>query len=204
MVRDKQRRKMSKQLGNSPDALKLIEDYGADGVRFGMLSCSPAGGDLLFDEKLVEQGRNFCNKLWNAMRLIKGWDKDDSKPMSELESIATAWLEAKFNAVVKEVEDNFAGYRLSEALITIYSFIWDDFCSWYLEMIKPAQEEKMSAETMDKTIAPFSSICSLLHPYMPFITEEIWHQLNAETDEDCIPANLSCLCGERCHGIECS
>ena len=190
MVRDKQRRKMSKQLGNSPDALKLIEDYGADGVRFGMLSCSPAGGDLLFDEKLVEQGRNFCNKLWNAMRLIKGWDKDDSKPMSELESIATAWLEAKFNAVVKEVEDNFAGYRLSEALITIYSFIWDDFCSWYLEMIKPAQEEKMSAETMDKTIALFSSICSLLHPYMPFITEEIWHQLNAETDEDCILSNF--------------
>jgi valyl-tRNA synthetase len=190
MVRDKQRRKMSKQLGNSPDALQLIEDYGADGVRFGMLSCSPAGGDLLFDEKLVEQGRNFCNKLWNAMRLIKGWDKDESKPMSELESIATAWLEAKFNAVVKEVEDNFASYRLSEALITIYSFIWDDFCSWYLEMIKPAQEEKMSAETMDKTIALFSSICSLLHPYMPFITEEIWHQLNAETQEDCIMSNF--------------
>ena len=190
MVRDKQRRKMSKQLGNSPDALKLIEDYGADGVRFGMLSCSPAGGDLLFDEKLVEQGRNFCNKLWNAMRLIKGWDKDDSKPMSELESIATAWLEAKFNAVVKEVEDNFVGYRLSEALITIYSFIWDDFCSWYLEMIKPAQEEKMSAETMDKTIALFSSICSLLHPYMPFITEEIWHQLNEEAKEDCILSNF--------------
>ncbi len=186
MVRDKQRRKMSKQLGNSPDALKLIEDYGADGVRFGMLSCSPAGGDLLFDEKLVEQGRNFCNKLWNAMRLIKGWEGDSDKGMSDLDAIATEWLEAKFNTVVKEVEDNFASYRLSEALITIYSFIWDDFCSWYLEMIKPGQDEKIAAGTLDKTIAIFSSICSLLHPYMPFITEEIWHQLNPEKQDDCI------------------
>ncbi|MBK9688055.1 MAG: valine--tRNA ligase [Saprospiraceae bacterium] len=186
MVRDKQRRKMSKQLGNSPDALKLIEDFGADGVRFGMLSCSPAGGDLLFDEKLVEQGRNFCNKLWNAMRLIKGWEADGDLAMSDMEILAILWLEAKFNSVVKEVEENFTAYRLSEALMTIYSFIWDDFCSWYLEMIKPGQDEKIAAATLSKTIELFSSICSLLHPYMPFITEEIWHQLNDGQKGDCI------------------
>ncbi|MBK7789442.1 MAG: valine--tRNA ligase [Saprospiraceae bacterium] len=190
MVRDKQRRKMSKQLGNSPDALKLIEDFGADGVRFGMLSCSPAGGDLLFDEKLVEQGRNFCNKLWNAMRLIKGWEADGDLAMSDMETLATLWLEAKFNSVVKEVEENFTAYRLSEALMTIYSFIWDDFCSWYLEMIKPGQDEKIAAATLSKTIELFSSICSLLHPYMPFITEEIWHQLNDGQKGDCILSNF--------------
>ena len=186
MVRDKQRRKMSKQLGNSPDALKLIEDFGADGVRFGMLSCSPAGGDLLFDEKLVEQGRNFCNKMWNAMRLIKGWTTDVAIPSSDLDLLAVKWLNAKFNAITNEVNSDFKSYRLSEALIKIYSFIWDDFCSWYLEMVKPGMNESISKDTYDQTISIFTQICSLLHPYMPFITEEIWHGLNEEASTDCM------------------
>ncbi len=187
MVRDKQRRKMSKQLGNSPDALKLIEDFGADGVRFGMLSCSPAGGDLLFDEKLVEQGRNFSNKLWNAMRLIKQWNPDENIEASDLDKLATRWLNEKYNATANEVNKDFKDYRLSEALMKIYSFIWDDFCSWYLEMIKPGMNENISKETYDNSVALFSKICSLLHPYMPFITEEIWHHLNEGNEvSDCI------------------
>ena len=186
MVRDKQRRKMSKQLGNSPDALQLIADFGADGVRFGMLSCSPAGGDLLFDEKLVEQGRNFCNKLWNAMRLIKGWTPNEGIAASKLDQLAVEWMEEKLAATVNEVNENFKDYRLSEALITIYTFIWDDFCSWYLEMIKPGMNEDIAKESYDHTVRLFSSICSLLHPYMPFITEEIWHNLNGGEKGDCM------------------
>jgi valyl-tRNA synthetase len=188
MVRDKMRRKMSKQLGNSPDALKLIEDFGADGVRFGMLSCSPAGGDLLFDEKLVEQGRNFCNKLFNASKLLQMWTPDSSKSASELDQLATQWINEKYAAVVNEVTKDFKEYRLSEALIKIYTFVWDDFCSWYLEMIKPAMNENISKSTYDATISVFSKICTLLHPYMPFITEEIWHVLG-NTNGDCILSN---------------
>ena len=186
MVRDKMRRKMSKSLGNSPDALKLIEDYGADGVRFGLMSCSPAGGDLLFDEKLCEQGRNFCNKMWNALRLIKGWETDADAVMSADEELAYRWMTEKFKSLAAEVEKDFAEYRLSEALISIYTFVWDDFCSWYLEMVKPPFEGKISVRTLENTVELYSGICSMLHPFMPFITEEIWHTLRDRRGRDCM------------------
>ena len=187
MVRDKQRRKMSKSLGNSPDALKLIEDFGADGVRFGMLLSSPAGGDLLFDEKLVEQGRNFCNKIWNALRLVDGWETDENVTISEGEMLAYHWMVNKMNALATDIDKNFKEYRLSEALMSIYSFVWSDFCSWYLEMVKPNFGEKISIKSRENTIQIFSEICSLMHPFMPFVTEEIWHQLkNGNHDGDCI------------------
>jgi len=187
MVRDKLRRKMSKSLGNSPDALQLIEDFGADGVRFGMLSCSPAGGDLLFDDKLCEQGRNFSNKLWNALRLIKGFEVDTEKAPTQGELLAYDWMTHKLNSVATEIEKNFKEYRLSEALMTSYSFVWSDFCSWYLEIIKPAYGEKISAQTQAHAIDLFSDLCSLLHPFLPFITEEMWHQLKERAQgEDCI------------------
>jgi valyl-tRNA synthetase len=186
MVRDKMRRKMSKSLGNSPDALQLIADFGADGVRFGMMSCSPAGGDLLFDEKLVEQGRNFCNKMWNALKLVEGWTVDDSKSISEADQLAFDWLSEKHKELVEEVVKNMAEYRLSEALISIYSFVWTDFCSWYLEIVKP-QDGKVSKQTKENTVTLFKNICTLLHPYMPFITEELWHALHEDKVEtDCI------------------
>ena len=186
MVRDKMRRKMSKSLGNSPDALQLIADFGADGVRFGMMSCSPAGGDLLFDEKLVEQGRNFCNKMWNALKLVEGWTVDDSKSISEADQLAFDWLTEKHKELVEEVVKNMAEYRLSEALISIYSFVWTDFCSWYLEIVKP-QDGKVSKQTKENTVTLFKNICTLLHPYMPFITEELWHALHEDKVEtDCI------------------
>jgi valyl-tRNA synthetase len=190
MVRDKQRRKMSKQLGNSPDALKLIEDFGADGVRFGMLSCSPAGGDLLFDEKLVEQGRNFSNKLWNAMRLIKGFTVDASIASTDLDKLSIQWLNDKLDTLALEVQEDFKSYRLSEALMKTRNFIWDDFCSWYLEMIKPNMNESIAKETFDASVNVFSKICSFLHPFMPFITEEIWHYLNEGTKSDCIMSSF--------------
>ena len=182
MVRDKQRRKMSKQLGNSPDALKLIEDFGADGVRFGMLSSSPAGGDLLFDEKFCEQGRNFCNKLWNALRLVKGWEVEEGYH-SEVERLSVEWFEAKTSIVLAEIEDNFKQYRLSEALMGLYNFIWDDFCSWYLEMIKPEYQKPIDRVTLEKTEVIFRKLMAMLHPFMPFITEEIWHQLDGKNTE---------------------
>ena len=182
MVRDKQRRKMSKSLGNSPDALKLIEDFGADGVRFGMLASSPAGGDLLFDEKLCEQGRNFCNKLWNALRLIKGWEVTETA-QSDTERVAAAWFESKSNTVLAEIEENFTQYRLSEALMSLYNFIWDDFCSWYLEMIKPEYGKPIDRETLEITERILRKLMAMLHPFMPFITEEIWQQLDGKNME---------------------
>lgn len=187
MVRDKQRRKMSKQLGNSPDALALIEQFGADGVRYGMLSSSPAGGDLLFDEKLCDQGAKFSNKLWNALRLIEGLEVDSNKTNTELDDFASEWFENKFNAVLVEIESNYKEYRLSEALTTLYSFIWTDFCSWYLEMIKPPYQEGIAASVKAQAKAFYEKICIVLHPFMPFITEEIWHILKERNEgEDCI------------------
>ncbi|MGB4961072.1 MAG: class I tRNA ligase family protein, partial [Saprospiraceae bacterium] len=187
MVRDKLRRKMSKQLGNSPDALQLIEEYGADGVRFGMMSCSPAGGDLLFDDKLVEQGRNFCNKVWNALRLVEGWEVDENLSSSQADILAYDWVNHKMASLITDIDKNFEEYRLSEALISIYSFVWNDFCSWYLEMIKPDYEAKISGATKQNTVQLFSEICTLMHPFMPFITEEIWHLLkDRKTGEDCV------------------
>ena len=187
MVRDKKRRKMSKSLGNSPDALKLIEDFGADGVRFGMLSSSPAGGDLLFDEKLCEQGKNFCNKMWNALKLIKGWEIDDSLDMPASNKKAIEWFASLQTKVQREVEKDFQQYRLSESLISLYQYIWTDFCSWYLEMIKPEYQKPIDRQTYDQTVEFYSTICSMLHPFMPFITEEIWHKLKErEEGNDCI------------------
>jgi valyl-tRNA synthetase len=190
MVRDKLRRKMSKSLGNSPDALQLIEDFGADGVRFGMMSCSPAGGDLLFDEKLCEQGRNFCNKLWNALRLVDGWETDPTLGSSQGEILAFEWMQQKFNSLAVDIDKNFREYRLSEALMSIYTFVWTDFCSWYLEMVKPPFETRISVQTKANTIELFSTICKIMHPFMPFITEEIWHILKERASgDDCILAS---------------
>ena len=187
MVRDKLRRKMSKSLGNSPDALKLIDDYGADGVRFGMLSSSPAGGDLLFDEKLVEQGRNFSNKLWNAMRLVKGWDVDENIDSPVENTLAVKWLENRMEQVIEELDNLYDKYKLSEALMVLYNFIWNDFFSWYLEIIKPVYGSPIDRETYTKTIDLFEKMLTLLHPFMPFITEEIWHYIKErEPGDDCV------------------
>jgi len=186
MVRDKQRRKMSKSLGNSPDALGLIDKFGADGVRFGVLSSSPAGGDLLFDDKLCEQGRNFCNKMWNALRLIKGWPVTEEE-MSVANQVAIEWLEAKRSKLLSELKEDYAQYRLSDVTMKLYSFVWNDFCSWYLEMIKPAFGTGIDRGTLDATVDFYEEICILLHPLMPFITEEVWHHLKERPDgEDCI------------------
>ncbi len=175
IVRDKQRRKMSKSLGNSPDPLDLIKQYGADGVRVGMLLSSPAGNDLLFDEKLCEQGRNFCNKIWNALRLIKGWEEDIE--MKEENIPAIHWFEQRLNESIVELEKQFKEYRLSDALMTLYKLVWDDFCSWYLEMIKPEYQKPIDKYTLSRTIGFFEKLMQLLHPFMPFITEEVWAQL---------------------------
>jgi valyl-tRNA synthetase len=185
MVRDKQRRKMSKSLGNSPDALKLIDDYGADGVRFGMLSCSAAGNDLLFDESLCEQGRNFSNKIWNALRLVNMWEQEE-KIQPEYALAATQWFESRLAEVIAEVEQMFGTFRISEAQMTIYKLIWDDFCSWYLELVKPPYGEKMDALTYESTKNFFESLMKLLHPFMPFLTEEVWHQVRERDESDCI------------------
>lgn len=188
MVRDNKRRKMSKSLGNSPDALTLIENYGADGVRFGILSCSSAGNDIIFDapidpdtgqvlneSKLCEQGSRFCNKMWNALKLIKGWKVED-KPADKVELLATEWFENRLQQVGNEINEVLKEYRFSDAIMALYKLIWDDFCSWYLEWIKPTGGV-ISKTTYDKTIRFFEDQVSLLHPFMPFVTEEIWHQL---------------------------
>ena len=172
IVRDKQRRKMSKSLGNSPDPIELMKKYGADGVRAGMLFSAPAGNDLLFDEKLCEQGRNFSNKLWNAFRLIKTLEVTDE---GKDQSLATDWINSRFNEVLNEVEDHFSKYRISDALLSLYTFIWDDFCSWYLEIIK---DNSISDKTYKGTLAVLDKILKTLHPFMPFITEELWNQID--------------------------
>lgn len=185
IVRDKQGRKMSKSLGNSPDPLDLIDKYGADGVRVGMLLCSPAGNDLMFDEAYCEQGRNFANKIWNAFRLVKGFEVDESLPNTNQQAIS--WFESAFNQALSEIEDNYNQYRLSESLMGIYKLVWDDFCAWYLEMIKPVYQQPIDSETYQVTIKYFERILTLLHPFMPFLTEELWHdELFGERGElDC-------------------
>jgi len=177
MVRDKQRRKMSKSLGNSPDALELIDKYGADSVRFGMLSCSAAGNDLLFDDSLIEQGRNFSNKIWNAFRLVKGWEVDESLQQPQSAKIAIDWFESKLNETIVSIEDNFSKYRLSDALMSSYKLIWNDFCSWYLEMVKPAYQQPIDTKTLETTIVYFEQLLKILHPFMPFVTEELWQNI---------------------------
>ncbi len=186
IVRDKAGRKMSKSLGNSPDPIELMEKYGADGVRVGMLLCSPAGNDLMFDESYCEQGRNFANKIWNAFRLVKGWEVDENLENPNQQAIL--WYENRFNEALTEIEANFKQYRLSEALMATYKLVWDDFCAWYLEMVKPTYQHPIDAETLKATIGFFENILKLLHPFMPFLTEELWHdELFGEKGEmDCI------------------
>ena len=182
IVRDKIGRKMSKSLGNSPDPLQLIEKYGADGVRVGMLLCSPAGNDLPFDETLCEQGRNFSNKIWNAFRLIKGWNVEEIS-QEQASSDAIKWFENKLNFTVSEINQSFSKYRISEALMSTYKLIWDDFCSIYLEIIKPDYQKPIDKKTYNQTIIFLEDILKLLHPFMPFLTEEIWHSIdNREND----------------------
>ena len=177
IVRDKLGRKMSKSLGNSPDPLDLIEKYGADGVRMGMMLSAPAGNDILFDDALCEQGRNFNNKIWNAFRLVKGWEVSAEVEAPEAALLAMKWFEAKQNAVAAEVADLFGKYRLSEALMAVYKLFWDEFSSWYLEMIKPAYGQPISKQVYDTTIGFFDTLLHLLHPFMPFITEELWQHI---------------------------
>lgn len=189
MVRDKQGRKMSKQLGNSPDPLDLISKYSADGVRVGMLLSSPAGNDLLFDEALCEQGRNFANKIWNAFRLVKGWTVVDDADVSKNES-AIEWFHAKLNAEISSINQLYSEYRISEVLMTTYKLVWDDFCSWYLEMVKPdfvdGNPQPVDGYTYNSTVEFFEELLKLVHPFMPFITEELWHLLNERDEKDCI------------------
>lgn len=183
IVRDKQGRKMSKSLGNSPDLLALIDQYGADAVRFGVLISSPAGNDLLYDEKLVEQGRNFNNKIWNALRLLKGWEITDEKTDN---SFAIQWFRNRLSAAVTEQEKYFAEFNLSEGLKSLYNLIWDDFCAWYLEMIKPEFGKPIDRNTYEQTINFFEQLIKLLHPFMPFVTEEIYSHLRERKREDSI------------------
>ncbi len=203
MVRDNQRRKMSKSLGNSPEAISLIEKYGADGVRFGMLSSGSAGNDIIFDapfdpktkkilneSKLCEEGRNFCNKVWNAMRLIKSWDVTDQAvdhETTKINELAGLWMENKLQATLETVKQNFEDFRLSDALMALKKLIWGDFCSWYLEMIKPSYGKPVDSRTLERTIAVFEDLLVMLHPFMPFITEEVWHHLRDRLEgEDCV------------------
>ena len=184
IVRDKLGRKMSKSLGNSPDPIELIDKFGADGVRMGMMLSAPAGNDILFDEALCEQGRNFCNKIWNALRLVKGWNVDENAAQPEAAKMAVKWFEARFNQVLAETNDNIDKYRLSDALMGIYKLTWDDFCSWYLEMVKAPQGQGIDPVTYAATIKFFENLMLLLHPFMPFITEEIWHAIAERKDGD--------------------
>ena len=184
IVRDKLHRKMSKSLGNSPDPLDLMKKYSADGVRVGMLLCSPAGNDLLFDESLPEQGRNFGNKIWNAFRLVKQWEVDSAIPQPVHASESIAWFRARLNQVLAEIDDHFAKYRLSDALMCVYKLFWDDFASWYLEIIKPAYQKPMDAATYKATLEFFDSLLKVLHPFMPFITEEIYHLAEEKKNRD--------------------
>ena len=190
IVRDKQGRKMSKSLGNSPDLLGLIDQYGADAVRFGIMIASPAGNDLLFDESSLEQGRNFNNKLWNALKLLKMWDARQADLGTDLKNdFAINWFENRLNTVKAEVETLMLQFRLSEALKIIYSLVWDDFCSWYLEWIKPGFEQPMDTAVYKKTVVYFEELMQLLHPFVPFITEEIYHLLNEQKDDLCVKQN---------------
>ncbi|CAA0180201.1 valine--tRNA ligase [Tenacibaculum maritimum] len=186
LVRDKQRRKMSKSLGNSPDALKLIDDYGADGVRIGLLLSSAAGNDLMFDEDLCQQGKGFANKIWNAFRLIKGWEIDENLAQPETAKIGLQWYDAKFQKVRSEIEDHFSKYRLSDALMAIYKLIMDDFSSWLLEIVKPGYQQPIDAKTYNSIIEVLENNLKILHPFMPFLTEEIWQYITERTSEEAL------------------
>ncbi|WP_044399864.1 valine--tRNA ligase [Lacinutrix sp. Hel_I_90] len=186
LVRDKQRRKMSKSLGNSPDALKLIEEYTADGVRVGLLLSSAAGNDLMFDEALCQQGKGFGNKIWNAYRLVDGWEIDTNLKQPNSSKIAIDWYESKFQKALLEIEDHFSKYRLSDALMSIYKLIYDDFCGWMLEMVKPAYQQPIDAKTLKSVISIFEENLKIVHPFMPFLTEDLWHYIAERTPEEAL------------------
>ena len=186
LVRDKQGRKMSKQLGNSPDAVKLIKDFGADSVRVGLLLSAPAGNDLLFDESLCQQGKNFSNKVWNSFRLLSSWTVSDKINQSEHSKAGVEWFEEKFNLKLIEIEDHFDKYRISDALMTIYKLVWDDLCSWYLEIVKPGFEKPIDRTTYDQTIIFFKKCLTIMHPFMPFISEEIWSKIKSDLESPLI------------------
>ena len=190
IVRDKLGRKMSKSLGNSPDPLLLIEQYGADGVRMGLMMAAPAGNDIPFDEALCEQGRNFNNKIWNAFRLIKGWTVDDKIPQPEASATAVKWFKMQLDKTIAEVDDLFSKYRLSEAMMMIYKLFWDEFSSWYLEMIKPGYQLPIDKVTYDATLGFFDALLRLLHPFMPFITEELWQALEPRKEGESLMVAL--------------
>ena len=177
IVRDKRGRKMSKTLGNSPDPLVLIEKYGADSVRLGMLLCSSAGNDILYDESQIEQGRNFCGKIWNSWRLVNGWRVDANGRQSEPSRVAVKWFDNLLSRTIETVEDHYRKFRINDALMAIYRLFWDDYCSWYLELVKPAYGEAIDGYTFDATVGFFDKLLKLIHPVMPFITEEIWHAM---------------------------
>ncbi len=186
IVRDKIGRKMSKSLGNSPDALELIERFGADGVRMGLMLAAPAGNDILYDDSLCEQGRNFCNKIWNAFRLVKGWNVDSSLAQPQSAAIAATWFDAKLSQTLEEIQDLFSKFRLSEALMAVYKLFWDEFSSWYLEAVKPAYQQPIDATTYKRTIEFFDAMLRILHPFMPFITEELWQHLATRQEGESI------------------
>lgn len=186
LVRDSQGRKMSKSLGNSPEPLGLIEKFGADGVRVGLLLSASAGNDILFDEELCNQGKAFTNKIWNAFKLIKGWEVSETISQPESSKVAIEWYEAKLQQTLLDIEDNFEKYRLSEALMATYKLVWDDFCSWFLEMIKPAYQQPIDKATFDKAIEMLENNLKLLHPFMPFLTEEIWQHITERTPEQAL------------------
>ena len=186
IVRDKIGRKMSKSLGNSPDPLELIDKFGADGVRMGLMLGAPAGNDIMYDDSLCEQGRNFCNKIWNAFRLVKGWEVDSEKPQPEASKIAVEWFDAMLNSVLEETSDLMGKFRISEALMAVYKLFWDEFSSWYLEIIKPSYGSPIDGETYKATLCFFDSLLKLLHPFMPFITEELWQNLESRKEGESI------------------
>lgn len=186
IVRDKQRRKMSKSLGNSPDPIELIGQYGADGVRVGMLLSSPAGNDLMFDEDLCKQGSGFVNKIWNAFRLVKGWEVSEAAEQPETAQKAIAWYRAKFQLSLREIEDHFSKYRISDALMTTYKLVWDDYCSWFLEMVKPGYGEPMDVKTYNEVIAILEDNLKILHPFVPFVSEEIWQNITGRSSEEAL------------------
>jgi valyl-tRNA synthetase len=196
IVRDKQGRKMSKSLGNSPEPLDLISKNGADAVRVGMLLCSPAGNDLLYDDALIEQGRNFCNKIWNAMRLVKGWPVDETISQPDVNKVSIEWFSSVFNASLKNINGLYDDYRLSEALMATYKLVWDDFCSWFLEMIKPAYQQPIDRISYDAVVGFFDNLLRVLHPFMPFITEEIWHIFEDRADGEAIMLVMQPVAGD--------
>jgi valyl-tRNA synthetase len=190
IVRDKLGRKMSKSLGNSPDPLQLIEQYGADGVRMGLMMAAPAGNDIPFDDALCEQGRNFNNKIWNAFRLIKGWTVDSTIEQPEAAATAVKWFKMQLDKTIAEMDDLFGKYRLSEAMMAVYKLFWDEFSSWYLEMVKPGYQQPVDKSTYLSTLGFFDALLRLLHPFMPFITEELWQALEPRKEGESLMVAL--------------